>query len=443
MRRMIARGTVTLIGLTLLLGTSVRAVDQTKEELQKAINDLHVQGADFWIYNDLPAAIAQAKKFNKPIFVTFRCVPCKNCAGFDAEVAKGSDIIAKFATEKFVSLRQVEMKGVDLTQFQFDHDLNWAAMFINADGTIYGRYGTQSADGADAYNSIASLVKAMERVLELHANYSANKEALAAKKPPQKPYKTPLEMPGMENKEKLSGTTLRNNCVHCHMIHDAEQNQWRKEGTFSLEKLNRYPLPDNIGIHIDKDDGRRIQRVMANSPAEVAGLKVGDDITHVDGQPIVSIADIQWVLNSKPDAGASIQFSIQRQGRPQTLTIQPASGWRKTDISWRASRWTIRPRPGFGPQELNAKELAALNRPDIQRAYRVQFMNGNNPEGKAAQQVGIKIGDIIIAIDDKPITQSPPEFQLWVRLNRKVGDQLPLTLLRGGKPVRVVLPLVE
>ena len=32
------------------------------------------------------------------------------------------------------------MKGGDLSQFQFDYDLNWAAMFVNADGTVYASY---------------------------------------------------------------------------------------------------------------------------------------------------------------------------------------------------------------------------------------------------------------------------------------------------------------
>src|SRR5687768_13436308 len=60
-------------------------------DLRSALNDLHHQnGADFWVYNDLPAALAEARRTNRPIFVTFRCVPCKACAGFDAEVAKGS-----------------------------------------------------------------------------------------------------------------------------------------------------------------------------------------------------------------------------------------------------------------------------------------------------------------------------------------------------------------
>ena len=36
------------------------------------------------IYNNIDAARAEAKRTNKPLFVTFRCVPCHACKGFDA-----------------------------------------------------------------------------------------------------------------------------------------------------------------------------------------------------------------------------------------------------------------------------------------------------------------------------------------------------------------------
>src|SRR6185436_9304043 len=98
------------------------------------------------------------------------------------------------------------------------------------------------------------------------------------------PYKTALDMPGMENKEKFRGPTARNNCIHCHMIHDAEQRQASAAGIPNQEIVLRYPLPDNVGIHINPQDGCKIERVDTASPAEKAGLRTGDIITHANGQ---------------------------------------------------------------------------------------------------------------------------------------------------------------
>ena len=91
-------------------------------------------------------------------------------------------------------------------------------MFVNADGTVYARYGTQSAAGANAYNFIASLEKTMRRGLALHEDYPNNKNGLAGKLGKLKPYKIALEMPGMKDRtnrnyeegEELPLTLLRN-----------------------------------------------------------------------------------------------------------------------------------------------------------------------------------------------------------------------------------------
>ena len=47
--------------------------------------------------------------------------------------------------DQFVCVRAVQMYGVDLSLFQFQGQLTWAAVFLNADGTIYGRYGSRGA----------------------------------------------------------------------------------------------------------------------------------------------------------------------------------------------------------------------------------------------------------------------------------------------------------
>jgi hypothetical protein len=446
MRTAILLSIALALALALASVASAQPAKQTTAQLQAAINDLHILGNDFWIYNDLAGAIAQARQSNKPIFVTFRCVPCKNCAGFDAEVAKGSEGIKKLALEKFVSLRQVEMKGVDLSQFQFDYDLNWAAMFINADGTVYARYGTQSIDGPDAYNSVASLEKTMQRVLELHDNYEKVKASLAAKRGADKPYKTGLDMPGMENVEKLAGTTVRNNCVHCHMIHDAEQNQWRKEGTMSVENLYRWPLPDNVGMHIDPKDGRKIESIVAKSPAAQAGLAVGDEVVTVAGQPITSVADIQWPLHNLSKDDTTVEVTVLHDGQPTTKTLTLASGWKKTNFLWRASRWNLRPQPGFWAPALNEKQLKDLGDaiPAGAKPLRVQYINNNRPEGKAARQAGLKEGDVILTMNGQPLQFPTPEaFQMDIRLNHKIGEKLTLKVLRNGKEMEVALPLVE
>ncbi|MDQ3329107.1 MAG: PDZ domain-containing protein [Planctomycetota bacterium] len=411
-------------------------------ELRDKLQDEHAVGADGWIYNDIAQGFAEAKRTGRPLFVTFRCVPCKDCEGFDAEVAKGSDVIQQIAAESFVPVRQVEMKGVDLSQFQFDHDLNWAAMFLNADGTVYARYGTQSAEGADAYNSIQGLANTMRRVLDLHESYPANKAELEGKRADAKPYRTALEMPGMKNKQKLAGETARNNCIHCHMIHDAEQNFAYSNGSFTEDMLWRYPLPENIGLVINPQSGVRIMKVLPDSPAEKAGLKAGENVTHLNGQAITSIADMQWVLHGLTNDGDRVSIQTGKSGEHD---VQLASGWKKNDISWRGSLWSLQPKLPVWMPPIEESQRGALKVPDDETPLLVKWINTGEPGGRAARDAGLKEGDVVVALAGEPLRfKDAQHFVMHVKLNYKVGDELPLTLLgKDGQRRDVRVKLVE
>ena len=51
--------------------------------------------------------------------------------------------------EQFICVRLVRTENLDLSVFQFDPDLTFAVFFLNADNTVYGRYGSRS-DRLDA-----------------------------------------------------------------------------------------------------------------------------------------------------------------------------------------------------------------------------------------------------------------------------------------------------
>lgn len=414
-------------------------------ELKERLKDLHAEGQAQWIYNDISAGMAAAKKENKPLFVTFRCVPCRDCMEFDGLVAGGSKEL-KTLTENFVAVRQIEMKGVDLSQFQFDYDLNWAAMFLNADGTVYARYGTQSGEGSDAYNSPASLAKTMKRVLALHAGYPGNKMQLVGKRGKAKPAKTALDLPGLPGKERFRGPTQLSNCIHCHNIHDAEVLDAWDQGTFSRDLLWRYPLPQNIGLIIDRADGRRIEGTVRGSTLEKAALPsgAGAELTMVNGQVITSIADIQWALHTLPADQKELEISIRDQGHEVSHSYRLGKGWRKTDLSWRGSMWSVPPRLRIWLPEPDEKERSRHRLPDGQSAVVARWINTKEEAGRIAKKAGLQTGDLIIEVDGKPVPKGGgAKFGTYVKLNYKPGQTLPLTVWRSGKRVKIELPLVK
>ena len=82
---------------SLLVSLGQVGFSQTK--LLDFLQDKNAQEAVFLIYNNIDAARAEAKRTNKPLFATFRCVPCHACKGFDAEVAKNNQQIIRLAQE--------------------------------------------------------------------------------------------------------------------------------------------------------------------------------------------------------------------------------------------------------------------------------------------------------------------------------------------------------
>ena len=68
----------------------------------------------------------------------------------------------------------------------------------------------------------------------------------------------------------------------------------------------------------EKDSGVLVGSVEAGSPAEKAGVKVGDILVSVDGKEVTSLGDIRRALRDKKD-GDSIRLEVLRGRSRQTL----------------------------------------------------------------------------------------------------------------------------
>jgi regulator of sigma E protease len=65
----------------------------------------------------------------------------------------------------------------------------------------------------------------------------------------------------------------------------------------------------------------QITSVAANSPAEKAGLKPGDAVVEIGGQPLYSHEDMLEAIRSHP--GQSLPLTVDRDGQRLTLTVTP------------------------------------------------------------------------------------------------------------------------
>ena len=204
--------------------------------------------------------------------------------------------------------------------------------------------------------------------------------------------------------------------------------------------LWRYPLPDNVGVKIDGAHGIRVEKVVPDSPAERAGLRAGEDITHVEGQRITSIADMQWALHQLPNTDTSVKVRGSRSGAHR---LRLKAGWKRTDISWRGSIWSLSPRLRVWTPELKKNKRKERGIPDDRLALLVKWINTKSPGGRSARDSGLREGDVIVALDGKTVQMKPNQFNVHIKLNYTVGEKLPLTVLRRGKRRQVQVELVE
>jgi serine protease Do/serine protease DegQ len=70
---------------------------------------------------------------------------------------------------------------------------------------------------------------------------------------------------------------------------------------------------------VDAHEGALVQEVVSGSSAEKAGIKVGDVIVAVDGDPISSASDLRTTIGLKR-SGDKVQLDVLRDGKKRTLT---------------------------------------------------------------------------------------------------------------------------
>ncbi|HVK11861.1 MAG TPA: Trx7/PDZ domain-containing (seleno)protein [Gemmataceae bacterium] len=409
---------------------------------EKKVRDdrVKVEADGFWIYNDYPKAVAEAKKSGKPLVVALRCIPCEECVKLDDSLVD-TDPVLRPLLEKFVRVRVVSTNGLDLSLFQFDTDQSFAVFLLNADGTVYGRFGTRSHRTNWVGDvSVAGLAKALEGALELHAGYPKNKDVLAAKRGPAPEFPTPEQYPAIKKTGKYTSTlattgNIVQSCIHCHQIGDARKDLYRTKGPMPEDVLFPYPHPKSIGLTLDPKERATIEKVTADTPAAKAGFEAGDAIVSLNGQPLLSMADVQWVLHHTPAAGGTLKADVRRAGKPVEVTLTLAAGWRRADnISWRSSSWGLR-RTALGGLLLEDAEGDA-------KGLKVKHVGQYGPHA-TAKNAGFQVGDVIVSYDGKTDLKRETDVLAYGVTARKPGDRVPVTVVRGGKKVELTLPLPE
>ena len=347
--------------------------------------------------------------------------------------------------DKFVRVRLVSTNGLDLSLFQYDFDQSFAVFFLNADRTIYGRFGTRSHRTSWVGDvSIDGLAKAAQGAFDLHAQYPKNKAALAGKKGTALEVSSPEKYPTLKDKY---GPTLNykgnvvQSCIHCHQIAEARKVFYRKQNQPIPESiLFPYPHPKMLGLILDPKEKATVLRVEKDSPAEKAGFRKGDMLLTLAGQPLLSIADVQWVLDQAPADGASLTAEVRRRREKGVRSdADPGEGLA-------TARESVLARLDLGPETHDRRHAAgrACARIAPRPAYRKRAWppRSTSPRSRP-RKAGFLQGDIILSFDGNTTFQREPDLLAYAVTQRKPGEKVAVTVLRSGKKRNLTLPMQD
>jgi serine protease Do len=194
----------------------------------------------------------------------------------------------------------------------------------------------------------------------------------------------------------------------------------------TVQEVNQ-TLADSFKL--DKPEGALVANVEKGSPADKAGLKSGDVIRGVNGQPVVASGDLPAIIGmSRP--GEKVQLDVWRQGSKQQLTAQLGGATEKvakadkgSDTAAAGGKLGLALRP-LQPQEA---QQAGINGDGLV----VEGVSG------AAQRAGVQPGDVVLAVNGTPARNIEQVRSVVAKADKSVA----LLIQRGEEkifvPVRI------
>ena len=338
---------------------------------------------------------------------------------------------------RFVTVRMTNGALLDARIFPYtthqDLDLSWWGYFLEAEGQLYGVFGGKDQVPDATRISEAALVNTMKRVLRHH--YDPRRQSwqidgpvpaldAAPKTPRDHSYHGTFvrDRPHMQKKDA---------CLHCHQVKDMLNASAVADGSFTQAAFTQpWPLPENVGITLDRDDGLLVRSVRSGSAAARAGIRTGDRLVLAGNRKLFGQADFRGVLHRAPLGDARIPVGWTHEGAYRSAMLSMRDGWRETQVWWRKSVYdgVIGEWMGFFPNR-------GPNQGKGKLSIRPYMGYGGDPWRK----VGLRPNMEIVAINGRDDDWNSRQLLTWFKLNHKKGDRVTLRV-RGGKEFSLRLP---
>jgi len=189
----------------------------------------------------------------------------------------------------------------------------------------------------------------------------------------------------------------------------------------SVQSINQ-DLADSFGLK--SPQGALVNQVQDDTPASRAGIKQGDIITSVDGKAVTDSAELARTI-AGIEPGKSAEIHVLRNGEDKELNVKIG-----TMPSDQALASNDNGSAGADSGRLGVV-VSPVNGDDGDRGLLVQEASG------AAADSGIRPGDVILAVNSKPVT-TPDQLR---HLIGKAGKHIALLVKRKDMEVYVPVDL--
>lgn len=174
-------------------------------------------------------------------------------------------------------------------------------------------------------------------------------------------------------------------------------------------------IAEAVGIR----EGVIVAQVVPGSPADSAGLRVGDVIVEYNGEKVEDARDLQFkIMKTKP--GTKVKLKVIRQGKEEVITIT---------VGEMPEREVSRRSPSSDNLGLILRDL----RPEEKRNLGVEYgiVVERVIPNSIADFAGLRPGDIILEVQYKPV-RSVREFYAAIEQAKKEQKSRVLLLVRRG-----------
>jgi len=190
-------------------------------------------------------------------------------------------------------------------------------------------------------------------------------------------------------------------------------------------------LAESFGMK--RPQGALVSKILPNSPAEKAGLQIGDIITEFNDQPIEASGDLPPMVGITP-INNKATLKIIRQG--ETKTIDFKVGLLPDEVDKSAeTKAPAAPKPPHDRLGISVIDLTDLQRETLQVAK-----NGVLVQDVAkgtAKDAGIQRGDVILRIQNEVIHDAADFDKIVKKL--PAGKSVAVLIQRQGSPVFLAL----